>query len=360
MIEVFFLIVELTREQMVLMALLVGSDYTTGVQGIGPVTALEILAAFPMSTPSELLSGLAEFRRWYQGKTQKGPARNSLRRKLKNLVLGENFPSLQVVQAYLDPQVEGSKEAFSWAKPDIVGLIDFAKEKFGWTRMKSEEILKPVLKRLEERFAQSSILDYFQRKHKIVSGECEKSMSKRVKKALEKIGKGCEDEEESSETDNKKQTLKKNTTEAGDKNSKVCKKQKKTRSEIEDKKQKKTEKLEEPTPGPSTKKQLEQDPDVKVLQQTRTRSRRRLAQMEEDAKEKLQEEKARKTRISSVLHTKEVIIQKELDKKNLLRSKLKAIEVFRKSKQGPGYVQKRQKLVLEPKADAELSESDSD
>lgn len=332
---------------MVLMALLVGSDYTTGVQGIGPVTALEILAAFPMNTPSELLSGLAEFRRWYQGKTQKGhPARNSLRRKLKNLVLGENFPSLQVVQAYLDPQVEGSKEAFSWAKPDVVGLIDFAREKFGWTRLKSEEILKPVLKRLEERFAQTSILDYFQRKHKIDSGESEKGMSKRVKKALEKIGKACEDEDESSETDCKKRTVKKKTTEAADKKSKVCKKQAKNKSE-------------ESTPGPSTKNQLEHDADIKVLQQTRTRSRRRLAQMEDDAKEKLQSEKARKTRISSALHTKEVIIQKELDKKNLLRSKLKAIEVFRKSKQGPGYVKKRQKQeILEPKADAELSESD--
>ncbi|KAJ8964829.1 hypothetical protein NQ314_004637 [Rhamnusium bicolor] len=38
---------KLTREQMILFALLVGSDYTTGIQGVGPVTALEILACFP-------------------------------------------------------------------------------------------------------------------------------------------------------------------------------------------------------------------------------------------------------------------------------------------------------------------------
>lgn len=324
---------------MVLLALLVGSDYTTGVQGVGPVTALEILAAFPFNKNQEeiqlshnqLLSGLAEFRKWYYGKATKGPSRNSLRKKLKNLVLSENFPSLQVVQAYLDPQVETSKEAFSWAKPDVVSLIDFAKQKFGWTRTKSEEILMPVLKRLEERFAQTSILNYFKTKRKIDSDEHEKCMSKRVKKALDKIGKSCDKDNDSDEE------LK------GISKKKRAERKSKTKDN-----------------QPESSKQLEQDVDIKVLQQTKTRSRRRLALMEEEAKEKLQEEKVRKTRISSVLHTKEVIIQKELDKKNLLKSKLKAIEVFRKSKQGPGYVKKRQKKALEPKEDAELSESDSD
>lgn len=306
---------------MVLLALLVGSDYTTGIQGIGPVTALEILAAFPANA-QQLLSGLSEFRKWYLGATTKGPTRNSLRRKLKNLVLSENFPSLQVVQAYLDPHVERSKETFSWAKPDVVGLVDFAKQKFGWNRTKSEEILKPVLKRLEERYAQTSLLDYFKTKHKIDSGEHEKYMSKRVKKALDKIGKG--DEEDSSE---EKESAKEK------------------RKTIRKAKGKKVQK--------------EEDADIKVLKQTKARSSRKLAEIEEEAKRKLVEEKARKSRISSVLHTKEVIVQKELDKKNLLRSKLKAIEVFRKSKQGPGYIKKRAKVVTQPKEDAELSESSS-
>lgn len=57
---------KLTREQMVLLALLVGSDYTVGLQGVGPVTAMEILAAFPPTkgkvnefklSHAELLSG---------------------------------------------------------------------------------------------------------------------------------------------------------------------------------------------------------------------------------------------------------------------------------------------------------------
>lgn len=314
---------------MVFLALLVGSDYTTGIQGIGPVTALEILAAFPS------FSGLTEFRKWYLGQATKGPTRNSLRKKLKNLVLTENFPNLQVVQAYLDPQVETSKEAFSWSKPDVVALIDFAKQKFGWTRLKSEEILKPVLKRLEERFSQSSIRDYFKTKHKIDSGEHEKYMSKRVKKALDKIGKNEDEDDDLEDQKSARVRKKKSELDDGPSTSKNVKRK------------------------PKRKVEQEQDPDIKVLKETKARSRRRLAQMEEEAKEKLQEEKARKSKISTDLHTKEVIIQKELDKKNLLRSKMKAIEVFRKSKLGPGYVKKRQKNVVQPKEEAELSVSDS-
>lgn len=45
--ELCAIIAVLDREMLVNMALLCGSDYTEGVQGIGPVTALEILAEFP-------------------------------------------------------------------------------------------------------------------------------------------------------------------------------------------------------------------------------------------------------------------------------------------------------------------------
>lgn len=329
---------------MILLALLVGSDYTTGVQGIGPVTALEILAAFPSATKptefqlshSQLLSGLAEFRKWYLGKETKGPSRTTLRKKLRNIVLSENFPSLNVLQAYLDPQVETSKEAFSWAKPDVVGLMDFARKKFGWTKVKSDEILKPVMKRLEERHTQTSIRDYFKTKHKIDSGEHEKYMSKRVKKALDKIGKGCDEED----TDQKKEKkiIKRST--GGEKTEKSATTTKRV-----------------------NKKKVEGrtgDEELKVLKQTKRRSRRRAMEIEEAAKLELnKEEEARKRRIAPKLHVKEYIHQKEKDKKDVLRSKLKAIEVFRKSKQGPGYVKKRQKVIIQPKDDAELSESSS-
>ena len=37
----------LTREKLINLALLCGSDYTEGIQGVGPVTAMEILLEFP-------------------------------------------------------------------------------------------------------------------------------------------------------------------------------------------------------------------------------------------------------------------------------------------------------------------------
>lgn len=115
---------------MILLALLVGSDYTIGIQGIGPVTALEILAAFPPAknpqaylSQSELLSGLSEFKHWLIDGGKLGLGRTTLRSKLHNIHISDGFPSLQVVQAYLQPEVETSDEQFSWGKPDVVGLI---------------------------------------------------------------------------------------------------------------------------------------------------------------------------------------------------------------------------------------------
>ena len=40
---------------MVNLALLCGSDYTDGIQGVGPVTAMEILGEFPGSGLTPLL-----------------------------------------------------------------------------------------------------------------------------------------------------------------------------------------------------------------------------------------------------------------------------------------------------------------
>ena len=48
----------LDRDALIRMALLLGSDYTEGVPGIGIVNALEIVRAFPTD------EGLGDFREW--------------------------------------------------------------------------------------------------------------------------------------------------------------------------------------------------------------------------------------------------------------------------------------------------------
>lgn len=289
--------------------MLVGSDYTIGLTGVGPVTALEILAAFPPK--NQLVSGLADFKSWVNKGKLPGPGRTSLRGKLKNLKFSENFPNPQIIQAYLEPQVETSKEKFTWGKLDVVGLVDFARQKFGWTQTKTEEILQPILKRMEDTRCQKTITDYFKFEFRANSGETEKQMSKRVKTAIDKIGKGVVEEDEP----------------------KVKKKRKGKKSE---------------------------DEDIAVLKETKARSKKRVEEIEKEVQKEIEGNKEKKVNLQ-MLHKKEVIPQRQKDKAEIMKNKIKAIETFRKSKQGPGYVKKRGKLKREPKKDAGyLSESSSD
>lgn len=283
---------KLSRQQMILLALLVGSDYTVGISGIGPVTAMEILAAFPpmqFSYP-QLISGLIDFKTWFNNGKVAGPARAGLRTKLKNVDSMDHFPNPTVIKAYLEPQVETSKDKFTWGKPDAISLIEYAKQKFGWTRKKSEEILSPVLKRLQENKSQSSIKDFFHTKHKVDAVVSDK-MSKRIKKAVSRLGREKTD--------------------------------------------------------------LDEDEDVQILKKTLKVSRRKQEKIETDIKKELEGAKPKKEPVKKKVE----ITQRAKDRADLLKNKMKAIEVFRKSKQGPGFVKKRAKVVRKPKDDAELSES---
>uniref|UniRef100_A0A182Q548 Uncharacterized protein n=1 Tax=Anopheles farauti TaxID=69004 RepID=A0A182Q548_9DIPT len=183
---------QMDRKKLIQLALLVGSDYTTGIHGIGAVTALEILASFP-PTPEQagetsemmsMLSGLRKFRDWWQhGRNGATGARMALKSKLKNIDIGEGFPSTGVVDAYLRPTVDCSEEEFAWGYPDAERLRDYARQKFGWTQTKTNDILLPVLKRLDERKSQASIKNYF--KVQSAVGHNRLKVSKRVQLAVD-------------------------------------------------------------------------------------------------------------------------------------------------------------------------------
>lgn len=61
------------------------------------------------------------------------------------------FPSKDVIEAYLNPMVDESDEPFSWSMPDLDGLREFTKRKFGWNQARADEILLPVMKNLSLR-----------------------------------------------------------------------------------------------------------------------------------------------------------------------------------------------------------------
>lgn len=90
---------ELERQQLVLLAMLVGSDYTPGIVGVGPVTALEILAAFPTGSGDDnILKGLRRFQDWWNGGMTEGSGKTSLKNKLKDIQILEGTYSYRVSQ----------------------------------------------------------------------------------------------------------------------------------------------------------------------------------------------------------------------------------------------------------------------
>lgn len=83
-----------------------GSDYTIGLTGVGPVTALEILASFPFSKKkllneaskqeqyAQLIAGLQEFKQWVR--SGKRTDNTNLKKKLRNVSVTDDFPSVRV------------------------------------------------------------------------------------------------------------------------------------------------------------------------------------------------------------------------------------------------------------------------
>ena len=131
------------------LALLTGSDYTEGVETVGAVTAMEVLAEFP----GDGLGPLEDFKVWSSRVAPEigMPVGNKTREKLRKLKLPPSFPSQAVVTAYLKPSVDESSESFTWAVPNLVAVRDFARERFGWDRSKIDRLLSPVVRALDSK-----------------------------------------------------------------------------------------------------------------------------------------------------------------------------------------------------------------
>lgn len=137
------------RTKLVQLAYLLGSDYTEGLAGVGPVLAMEILSIFQGD------DALVKFRQWWlkvqQGKDSnlddtRGATMRRIKKSLRNKVtLDANWPDPNVLDAYYDPQVDVSREAFQWGLPDLDSLRSFFLEYLRWPNDRTDHYLLPAI-----------------------------------------------------------------------------------------------------------------------------------------------------------------------------------------------------------------------
>lgn len=146
----------LDREKMIRLGQLLGCDYAFGIEGVGVVTAMEILAEFPGQ------NGLDRFREWMEDNNVQTDSsyRRSLTTLKRKATLDERFPDRRVYQAFSNPQVDKNIEPFEWDDPDFDGLRKFALRRFGWSEAHTDRMLGPIIDR-PNRAHQSTISEFF-------------------------------------------------------------------------------------------------------------------------------------------------------------------------------------------------------
>eukprot|EP01083_Nonionella_stella_P304888 1061470_1 len=192
----------LTQNKLISLAMLLGSDYTDGIKGIGPVNGMEIVQTFCSTTDTDF-EGLSEFKKWiYATEAEKKPTQQpdlniqtyeeymvlknvwfkyKHRNIKKHWFVEQAFPARDVIQTYLKPDVDESDVKFEWGKPDIKQLKQLCEEKFEWDAHTINATLDPIEQIVEHGrgAVQSSILsfaDWVQPNKKIKSQRVQKAV----------------------------------------------------------------------------------------------------------------------------------------------------------------------------------------
>ena len=181
----------LTRKNLIELALLLGSDYTEGIKGIGPVLAMEILAEF---------GSLKNFKKWFDEKTktvksdkkdQTALEKNLLGR-IRNgkLFLPERFPDSVVFDAYEHPEVDHDRSEFKWGVPNLDQIRSFLMYNLRWTQDKVDEVMIPLIRDMNRKRTegtQSTIGEFFPQEY--IQSRKEVKLGKRMKSAANKLNK---------------------------------------------------------------------------------------------------------------------------------------------------------------------------
>ncbi|XP_032243237.2 DNA excision repair protein ERCC-5 homolog isoform X2 [Nematostella vectensis] len=171
----------LSRSKMIKLAFVTGSDYTEGIQGLGAVSAMEVLHEFSQDG----FAALKELRKWYDEALDNGVTKHEtkIKTKLRTVALPTGFPSREVYDAYTDPVVDESRDRFEWARPDLHEIRMFASDKLGWTSKRTDELMLPVMKELNKNESQTTMEKFFQVKFQ----ETRKKHSKRVRRVINRM-----------------------------------------------------------------------------------------------------------------------------------------------------------------------------
>lgn len=219
-----------SQDEMIALALLLGSDYTDGIRGIGIVNATEVVTSFPG------LTGLREFKSWVQAfditeEAQRAEQnRKRSEQELANMTprerfelthanmrrkweLGDEFPNAHVIRAYHDPQVDKSDAKFSWALPDLAALRKYCTAAFAWEQSKTDTVLLPLMERIARNsqnggVVQTRIDSFFTKYEDDV--KYARIQSKRLRNAVE--GRATIDDTDAAANDNKTATSKSNAS----------------------------------------------------------------------------------------------------------------------------------------------------
>uniref|UniRef100_A0A2H8TPS1 DNA repair protein complementing XP-G cells n=1 Tax=Melanaphis sacchari TaxID=742174 RepID=A0A2H8TPS1_9HEMI len=175
----------LSRNSFIQLAFLVGSDYTNGIDGIGPVSAIEILSFFESKTKNmNIEEKLLKIKEIVNSKADLY-CDIPFMKKLKSTKIGNDFPNKAVINAYLHPIVNESIESFNWGTPQVDSIIQFAQTNFDWDVSKTKSKLAPVLKKVSERTTQTTLDSFVKALPKLSSTNT--GISKRVSQAVKRL-----------------------------------------------------------------------------------------------------------------------------------------------------------------------------
>lgn len=175
----------LSRNSFIQLAFLVGSDYTNGIDGIGPVSAIEILSFFESKTKNmNIEEKLLRIKEIVNSKAEVY-CDIPFMKKLKSTKIGNDFPNKAVINAYLHPIVNESIESFNWGTLQVDSIVQFAQTNFDWDISKTKSKLAPVLKKVSERTTQTTLDSFVKALPKLSNTNT--GMSKRVSQAVKRL-----------------------------------------------------------------------------------------------------------------------------------------------------------------------------